>query len=286
MESYSRYANEESSSSHYYYKISEDQKDLTSLDNYSENKDDIITEEFQNIDNSKIKSNQENNNLNEIEESKNIITPTERISNKLTKEMTTKITTFKIIKRKKIRIYEMRKQYIKSFLGKLQHFIIKLMEIFNNQKQNEKDKILPFYMFQNCNIFIKYSTLETYKYFCLEKKVYEILKINDEKGKNADNIKTIDIIMNAVGEKRSEELNEVLNKPIKELMDIYRDKIKPEKGFYTHFKRFQNYLNELRQEKGADPKQIAIIEEQGMNYEIILKNIIDHDCKPGPKNKK
>ena len=293
--SYSRLAKEESSSPNQSFSSFKRKKDeytseySSSLNKneiiFEEDENDIIPQNIQKYGNIQIISNQRNN-FNIIKSFKNL--SNEHISNNFTQEITAKfpkLRIFNITKQKKIRPLEMRTMYIKSFLGKLQHFIIKLMQIYNSQKENGKDKILPVYEFQNCKIFIKYSAKEAYETFCLEKKTSEILKLNDKEGKNTNNIKIIDKIINAEGEKRNEDLIEVLDKSIKELMDIYRDKINPKKDFYKHFKRFQDYLNELKEKEDADPKQIKIIEEQGMNYEAILLNIINNDCKPGPKNK-
>ena len=292
--SYSRLAKESSSPSQSFSSFKRKKNENTSEDAstlnkneiiFGENENDIIPQNIQKNGNFEIISNQRNN-FNIIKSFKNL--QNEHISNNYTQEKTVRSPILRIVnitKQKKIRPFEMRTMYIKSFLGKLQHFIIKLMQIYNNQKENEKDKILPVYEFQNCNIFIKYSAKEAYETFCLKKKTSEILKLNDKEGKNTNNIKIIDKIINDEGEKRNEDLIEVLDKPIKELMDIYRDKINPKKDFYKNFKRFQDYLNELREKEDADSKQIKIIEEQGMNYEAILLNIINHDCKPGPKNK-
>ena len=293
--SYSRIAKEDSSSPEQSFfslkqKINEIKNENSSSLKENEtifegDENDIVPQNIQKYGNLEIISNQRNNS-NIIKSFKNL--SNEHTSNKFTQEITARFPTpriFNITKQKKVRPLEMRTMYIKSFMGKLQHFIIKLMHIFNMQKENEKDKILPVFDFQNCNIFIKISAKEAYETFCLEKKTSEILSSNDKEGKNTSNIKIIDKIINTVGEKRNEDLIEVLDKPIKELMDIYRDKINPKKDFYKHFKRFQDYLNELRHKEDADSKQIKIIEEQGLNYEAILLNIINHDCKPGPKSK-
>jgi hypothetical protein len=211
----------------------------------------------------------------------------ENLSNKLTQEKTTSQLIFNINKQKKVRSCEMRTQYIKSFFGKLQKFIRFLMKDFNDKKDDIKDKILPLYQPQNCKIFTRIMAENAYRDFCQEKKAYEILQINEKERKNTDdNIKVIDKIRSAVGEKRNEDLIEVLEKPIKELMDIYRGIVNPEKDFYKHFESFQDYLNELEEKEDVEPKKISKLKYQGMNYEAILNEIIDNGSKPGPRKKK
>lgn len=290
--SYSRIAKEESSSTNSSFSILRPDysdnnmyKSSSYFNNetiFEEEEDDILPKYVQYMEDLKSISNNQKNN--DILENK---LRNESLSNKLTQEKTTSQLIFNINKQKKVRSCEMRTQYIKSFFGKLQKFIRFLMNDFNDKKDDIKDKILPLYQPQNCKIFTRIMAENAYRDFCQEKKAYEILQINEKERKNTDdNIKVIDKIRNAVGEKRNENLIEVLEKPIKELMDIYRGIVNPEQDFYKHFERFQDYLNELKENEDADPKKIAKLEYQGMNYEAILNEIIDNGSKPGPRKKK
>lgn len=185
---------------------------------FGEEDSDILPKYVQYMEDLKSISNNQKNN--DILENK---LRNESLSNKLTQEKTTSQLIFNINKQKKVRSCEMRTQYIKSFFGKLQKFIRFLMNNFNDKKDDIKDQILPLYQPQNCKIFTRIMAENAYRDFCQEKKVYEILQINEKERKNTDdNIKVIDKIRSAVGEKRNENLIEVLEKPIKELMDIYR----------------------------------------------------------------
>lgn len=290
--SYSRIAREESdsrrSSFSFIWSINSD-NNMNNSSSYSsdeiiyeEDENDILPKNVQYMEDLKsISSNQKNKDKLENK------LQNENLSKKLTQEKTSSQSIFNITKQKKVRSCEMRTQYIKSFFGKLQKFIRFLMKDFNDKKDDIKDKILPLYQPQNCKIFIRIMAENAYRDFCQEKKVYEILQINEKERRNTDdNIKVIDKIRNAVGEKRNEDLIEVLEKPIKELMDIYRGIVNPEQDFYKHFESFQDYLNELKEKEDADPKKIAIIKYQGMNYEAILNEIIDNGSKPGPRKKK
>ena len=290
--SYSRIAREESdsrrSSFSFIWSINSD-NNMNNSSSYSsdeiiyeEDENDILPKNVQYMEDLKsISSNQKNKDKLENK------LQNENLSKKLTQEKTSSQSIFNITKQKKVRSCEMRTQYIKSFFGKLQKFIRFLMKDFNDKKDDIKDKILPLYQPQNCKIFIRIMAENAYRDFCQEKKVYEILQINEKERRNTDdNIKVIDKIRNAVGEKRNKDLIEVLEKPIKELMDIYRGIVNPEQDFYKHFESFQDYLNELKEKEDADPKKIAIIKYQGMNYETILNEIIDNGSKPGPRKKK
>lgn len=290
--SYSRIAREESdsrrSSFSFIWSINSD-NNMNNSSSYSsdeiiyeEDENDILPKNVQYMEDLKsISSNQKNKDKLENK------LQNENLSKKLTQEKTSSQSIFNITKQKKVRSCEMRTQYIKSFFGKLQKFIRFLMKDFNDKKDDIKDKILPLYQPQNCKIFTRIMAENAYRDFCQEKKVYEILQINEKERKNTDdNIKVIDKIRSAEGEKRNEDLIEVLEKPIKELMDIYRGIVDPEQDFYKHFESFQDYLNELKEKEDADPKKIAIIKYQGMNYETILNEIIDNGSKPGPRKKK
>ena len=222
-----------------------------------------------------------------------ILNELDELNEKTTKKSTQEIENinpikkiFKINKMKKVRKFEMRTQYLINFFKYLQYFITFLMKKFNKSRENEEDKTLPIFEHQASKIFIKYDSKEAYNSFCLNKTAREILSIKDKENKNQKNINTINKVMNAEGKKRNEELIEVLNKPIKQLMDIYRDKNAHKDDFYKDFTRFEDYLNMLRQEKDPDMKKIKIIEQQGLNYEAILKYNVDNECKHGPKPKK
>ena len=170
--SYSRIAKEDSSSPEQSFfslkqKINEIKNENSSSLKENEtifegDENDIVPQNIQKYGNLEIISNQRNNS-NIIKSFKNL--SNEHTSNKFTQEITVRFPTlriFNITKQKKVRPLEMRTMYIKSFMGQLQHFVIKLMHIFNRQKENEKDKILPVFDFQNCNIFIKISAKESF----------------------------------------------------------------------------------------------------------------------------
>ena len=260
--SYSRIAREESdsrrSSFSFIWSINSD-NNMNNSSSYSsdeiiyeEDENDILPKNVQYMEDLKsISSNQKNKDKLENK------LQNENLSKKLTQEKTSSQSIFNITKQKKVRSCEMRTQYIKSFFGKLQKFIRFLMKDFNDKKDDIKDKILPLYQPQNCKIFTRIMAENAYRDFCQEKKVYEILQINEKERKNTDdNIKVIDKIRSAEGEKRYEDLIEVLEKPIKELMDIYRGIVNPEQDFYKHFESFQDYLNELKEKEDADPKKL------------------------------
>ena len=102
------------------------------------------------------------------------------------------------------------------------------------------------------------------------------------KNKNKENINLINTIINADNDNKIIEVIEVLSKTIQELMDIYRnDKIHKD-DYFQNFQRFPKFLKNLK--KSDDEKKE--LEYQAMNYEIIINDIIENSCQPGPKPKK
>ena len=179
----------------------------------------------------------------------------------------TKTSTFggganieKIEEKEKKKIREDNKQisYVKRFFKELVKFINVLIEKFNNKR----GKHINFYSIINTDNYIKHGSSDALE--LLEKKAYEVLSV--EINGNRENIDLINSIIYADEENRNEELVEVLNKTIKQLMDIYRnDNI--ENDFYKDFKRFKAHLDEFEKK----PEEKEILKNQGINYENILK---------------
>ena len=110
----------------------------------------------------------------------------------------------------------------------------------------------------------------------LKKQAKDVLSVENSNGNNYN----VKLIISIINENENQPLIKVLNKTIKELMDIYRDKIIPEEDYYQYFSRFKDYV------KNWEGERREILYEQGMNFEEITQEKIDNHCKPGPKPKK
>ena len=177
---------------------------------------------------------------------------------------------------KKIRADHKRISYVKRFFGELVNFINVLIEKFNKNR----GKNINYFKKVDTELYIKYGAKDAKK--VLDTKAKEVLAVED-KEKSRYNIDLINSIMNENEENRNNELVEVLNKTIKELMDIYRDDNIHKNDFYKDFKRFKAQLDEFGEGKKGEKK---ILEEQGLNYENIINEIIINGCHRGRKSKK
>ena len=177
------------------------------------------------------------------------------------------------IKKKKIRADDLRVSYMKSFFKSLVIFINNLIEIFNIKN----GKNLNYFSINNNNLYIKHGANDIIE--ILKNKAKDVLSVESSNGDNYN----IKLIISIINENENKPLIKVLNKTIKELMDIYRDKIIPEEDYYQYFPRFKDFVKNW---KNLDEEKREVLIDQGMNFEEKIKKIIDFDCKPGPKAKK
>ena len=171
--------------------------------------------------------------------------------------------------------------FIRNFFENLIGFINQLIKISNEKKKTRIELLLNI----NKKYFLKFSAYD--KLEMLKKKAKDFLTIDlkdieDQKDKDDIFILFIERLRNIYNDPKNEEINSVLNKTIQELLDIYREKVKPKEEFYIHFKRFKDHYNNIG--KGEEYKEK--LKRAGDQFENDIKKKYNNDQKPGPKPKK
>ena len=172
--------------------------------------------------------------------------------------------------------------FIKSFLNNLIGFINELIDIFDKANNTKINHLLAI----NKEYYVKYGAKDALNF--IQKRAIDVLIIdisNIKNGKEED-IKTFNekllMITNPNSKYRNDNIISVLNKTIKELMDIYRELKEPEEEYYKFFKRFEAHINSL----AKDDEYKKCLRKAGLEYEIYYNHILyNNEHKRGPKAK-
>ena len=172
--------------------------------------------------------------------------------------------------------------YIKSFLNNLIDFINKLIDIYDRANNTKINHLLTI----NKEYYVKYGAKDVLNF--IQKRAIDVLIIDTSKVKNGkeEDIKTFNekllMITNPSGKYRNDNIISVLNKTIKELMDIYRELKEPEEEYYKFFKRFEEHINSLNK----DDEYKKCLRKSGLEYEMYYNRLLyDNEHKRGPKAK-
>lgn len=172
--------------------------------------------------------------------------------------------------------------YIKSFLNNLIDFINKLIDIYDRTNNTKINHLLTI----NKEYYVKYGAKDVLNF--IQKRAIDVLIIDTSKVKNGkeEDIKTFNekllMITNPSSKYKNDNIISVLNKTIKELMDIYRELKEPEEEYYKFFKRFEAHINSLNK----DDEYKKCLRKSGLEYEMYYNRLLyDNEHKRGPKAK-
>ena len=159
------------------------------------------------------------------------------------------------------------------------HFFANLLELINilieERFPKNPEKIIPY-------ISKEYLYKYKYKkqYDMLDEKAINVLTIdiNNDKIKNQEDAKLYNQRLLSIYEEDQKKITSVLNKTIGDLMAIYLEKEVPKEEYYTNFKRFKEYCNNLKNDNKKKMEKVGKEFKEKLN-----KVLFDNSDKRGRK---